>query len=171
MNTEYQEFLNEQKDPPHKLSEPVFAQVHQDLHPSVWRTFSKLSLIHFAVALVTLSICPQFGIRLLGDGMGLMSAFMGLGKLGCPLACGFFFTGTTLLVASFVLRAEEIRALRRNRVTELFALTLLSLGFFVMIRAEIALGFALLWMLGSIMGSLLVLELGWMARFRAYVLP
>jgi hypothetical protein len=167
MNTEYQGFLNQQQAPPKEVSEQILAQVHQDLHPSVWKTFSKLSLIHFAVALVTLSICPQFGFRLLGEGMGLMSAFMGLGDLGCPLACGFFFTGTTLLVASLVLRAEEIRAIRRNRFTELAALTLLSLGFFVMIRAEIALGFALLWMLGSIVGSLLALELGWIARIRA----
>ncbi|MFL5813890.1 MAG: hypothetical protein ACJ763_09965 [Bdellovibrionia bacterium] len=171
MNTEYQEFLNKQESPPKKASEQILAQIHQDLHPSVWKTFSKLSLIHFAVALVTLSICPQFGIRLLGEGMGLMHVFMGLGDLGCPLACGFFFTGTTLLVASLVLRPEEIRALRRNRFTEALALTLLSLGFFVMIRAEIALGFALLWMLGSIIGSLLALELGWMARVKAYALP
>jgi hypothetical protein len=166
MNTEYQEFLNKQEPPPNKVSEQLFAHIHQELHPSVWKTFSKLSLIHFVVALITLSICPQFGIRLLGDGMGLMSAFMKLGDLGCPLACGFFFTGTTLLAASLVLRPEEIRALRRNRFTELVALTLLSLGFFVMIRAEIALGFALLWIIGSIVGSLLALEVGWITRIK-----
>lgn len=150
--------------PPAALSEKVLSKIHSELHPNAWKVFSKLALIHALVGAVTLSICPQFGIRLLGDGMGLMHIFMGLGKFGCPLACGMFFLGTSLLVATMALRPEEVRAIRNHRLLELSLLTMLSLGAFIMVDAEIVLGFAAAWVVGSILGGALVLEAGWFLR-------
>lgn len=149
------------------VSDRVLTRVRMDLNPSPFRVFSKLLAVHALTAVVTLSLCPQFGFRLFWDGMGLMHYFMALGPYGCFVACGSFFTGMSLLIACLVLRGEEIRKIRQNRWLELGALTLVSLGFFVMVSAEVIFGIAVAWLVGALVGSVLSLELGWMLRFRA----
>ena len=149
---------------PQPLSEKVISFVHSALNPSPLKVFSKLSLIHFFSAFVTLSVCPQFGFRLFGEGHGLMGYFMHLGSWGCTMACGSFFIGTSVFFAALVLKAEELRVIRNNKFLELGALTLLSLGFFLMLNTQIALGFLFIWALGSILGGIMTLELIWFIR-------
>jgi len=158
---EFSEFnsTNEIRPSP-ALTQRVCAQVLAELHPNPFRIFAKLGLTHFFSALFTLSICPQFGLRLWGSGPGLMGVFMRLGTYGCPLACGFIFTGTTLLAARFVLKAHEVQFLRKKPWLQLASLTLLSLGFFVMFSSEIIAGFAAVWALGSLIGGWATLSLG-----------
>jgi hypothetical protein len=98
--------------------------------------------------------------------MGLMHYFMALGPYGCLVTCGAFFMGTSLVVAGLILRGEELRAIRRSRVLQLGALTLLSLGFFIMLDAQIVFGLALAWFFGAWVGSLLTLEITWRLRFK-----
>lgn len=150
---------------PQGVTDAIFAAVRADLQPPAARVFSKLLLIHSAMALLSLSVCPQFGYRLTGEGMGLMHLFMAFGTYGCMVACGAFFTGMSLFAAALLLRAEEIRLIRTHRALSLGALTLLSLGFFVMIDADVILGLAATWFAGSLFGSWLTLELGWRLRF------
>lgn len=167
LNQEYREF---QKDgeftPPPIVSEAILARVESDLNPSAWRVFSKIAAVHFLVGLVTLSLCEQLGVRLLGEGAGLMHYFMVLGPHGCMAACGAFFIGSSLLLGSWILSPDEVRALRRHRWLQVAALVLLSLGALVMADAEIVLGFALAWILGSWLGGVGMLELGWIMRFK-----
>ena len=165
---EFDGFMNaEPANPPAGVSESLLARVRADLHPSPWLVFVKLSLIHFVTALATLSICPQFGFRLLGQGPGLMGYFMRwFGEVGCMLACGFFFLGTSIAVAIVVLRPEEIAVIRRRRLFELGALTLLSIGFFLMVDVAAVLEFYLAWAAGSLVGGILTLEIAWKIRAR-----
>lgn len=169
MKDEFQDFQEnvEAGSPPAGVSETILGLVTRELNPSSWRVFSKLSGIHLFTGFLTLSVCPQFGFRLLGDGMGLMHYFMDFGDYGCKIACGAFFSGVSLLVASVALRPEEVRVLRRNRALQLGALTLLSLCFFIMFRADMVLGLTAAWFFGSVLGGLLTLELGFAMRFRA----
>jgi hypothetical protein len=166
--SEFQEFRNGAAvRPPREVSERIYAQVERDLNVSAWGVFSKLSLIHAGSALFTLSICPQFGFRAFGEGMGLMHYFMSLGTVGCPLACGAFFLGMSLLLATLILSAQELRVLRSHRWAGLGALTLLSLGFFLMADpVDIVASFAIAWVFGAVVGGYLVLELGAFARAR-----
>lgn len=167
MDNDYQEFLEaEQAKPSLATTEKIFAAVYRDLRPGALSVFSKLLAIHFVTALITLSICPQFGFRIVGEGMGLMHLFMGLGTYGCLAACGAFFTGTSLLIAGLSLRGEELRKIRENRWLGLGVLTLLSLGFFIMIDAELIFGLTLTWFVGAMLGSLGILELTWWLRFQ-----
>lgn len=152
--------------PSTSVTQAVFAQVHRDLNPSAWKIFGKLSLIHCCVGAVTLSICPQFGIRILGNGMGLMTQFMRFGDYGCSVACGSFFMGMSVLVATFLLRSEEIKVLKQNQLLEFGALTLLSIGAFLMFHAEILVGFAVAWFLGTILGGSFTFEIARLIRKR-----
>lgn len=167
MDEEFKAFSTQSGlEPPRRLTEAILAHVRADLNPPGLHVFSKLMAIHALTAIVTLSICPQFGFRLFGQGMGLMDVFMAFGPHGCMVACGAFFTGASLWIAALVLRTEEIRKIRRNRLLSLGALTLVSLGFFIMIDAEILLGLTITWLLGAFLGSWLTLELGWFLRLR-----
>ena len=162
---EFQDFLSAAPSAPSaELSAAIFAHVERDLCPSAWSVFAKLAVIHFMTSVATLSVCPQFGYRVRGEGMGIQHYFMGLGEYGCMVACGFLFLGTSLLAATLFLRREEIRAIRKNRLSELSALAFLSLGFFIMVDAEVVLSLAIAWFLGSLAGGLALLELGSLFR-------
>lgn len=166
LKSEFEAFKSsEGVTPPKEVTERILAFVEKDLKISPWGVFSKLSLIHLFSALFTLSICPQFGFRILGDGMGIMHYFMSLGSFGCPMACGSFFLGTSILLAMIFLKTNEVRVLRSYRLAELGALTLSSLGVFIMVSpADIITTFTLAWILGSLAGGMAVLELGWILK-------
>lgn len=155
--------------PPKVLSEKIYKIVESDLNPSSWKVFSKLTFIHFISAALTLSVCPQFGFRLFGDGVGLMGHFMHLGHIGCMIACGVFFLGASLLMAIIALKTEEIKIIRKYRWVQIAALISMSLGAFIMLDTEIVFGFASAWILGNVIGALSVLELGWYLRKRVIV--
>lgn len=167
LKREYDEFMARTEVPPAAISEQLISVIHHELNPSIWRVLAKLSLIHLFSAVVTLSICPQFGVRIFGQGMGLMVYFMRLGDQVCAAACGAFFTMFSLFVAGIVLRSEEVRAIARHRGAEILALTGLSLGFFIMLRADIVIEFALVWFGGAVLGGLSGLGLGWLFRRKA----
>lgn len=160
------DFLEFQKEtsfpsrPPSEVSNRILRRVRQDLNPSAWRVFAKISMVHFFVGLLTLLVCPQFGVRLMGSEHGLMGSFMSLGPYGCMLACGSLFLGLSLLVASIFLQPEELRQLKKNAILEVSTLALLSLGFFIMVGAkEIVFGFAAAWLFGSLMTGLALIEI------------
>lgn len=146
---------------PASLREPIFASVYADLEPSSSRVLAKLGVVHVVTSLVTLSICPQFGVRAFGEGMGIMQAFMGLGDWGCPLACGIFFLGMSLLVASVLFSRAEWKKLRSQRWLAISALVLPSIGFFKIMDGEFFLGFSIAWVLGAFIGGVLLVEGIW----------
>jgi RNA polymerase sigma-70 factor (ECF subfamily) len=153
--------------PPLAVSRRILDRVRLELGPPPWLVFAKIAFIHLATAALTLSVCPQFGFRVAGQGMGLMAQFMELGEVGSGAASGFFFLGSSVLVAALVLRVEEVAAFRRHRWAGLLALTVVSLGFFLLRAATAGVaGFAAAWVLGSMAGGWLTLELAFWARDR-----
>lgn len=161
INSDFNEFMDSApKAPPYDLKKKIFFQVHQDLNPNAWFIFSKISLIHLLVGFVTLSLCPQFGLRVFGEGLGFMKLFISLGTYGCAAICGAFFVGSSLLASAFFLRFEELKVLKNHYWLQISALTFLSLGAFIMAGADILLSFAVVWLLGSVVGGIVMLELG-----------
>lgn len=162
---DFHEFINEESiQPPKGVSDNILNMVEADLNPSAWNVFAKLSLIHFFSALLTLSICPQFGFRVFGSGTGLMEVFMNLGYYGCMVACGIFFLGTSFLIAVVTLQPQQIKIIRKHSWVQIVSLISLSLGAFIMLDAQIVFGFALAWIIGTLIGAFSVLELGWLVR-------
>jgi len=161
-NKEFKEFMEISSDrPSQEVESKILNFVRNSLNPSPWVVFSKLSLIHFVVGLLTLGLCPQFDLRFFGEGLGVMKFFTPFGTYGCIALCGAFFIGTSLFASSFVLRIEELRVLRKHRLLQISLLVFLSLGAFVMADAEIILAFGIAWGVGSLIGGLGILELGW----------
>ena len=162
---EFKEFVDEPAfGPPASLSERVLTEVHRKLNPNSWLVFSKLSLVHFFGGLITLSICPQFGINLLGTDLGLIKVFYRFGTYGCVTACGALFISLTTILALIALKPEEIKKVRQLWLLQIAALSLLSLGVFLMLDADILWSFATFWIIGGLLGGLVTLEAGMFAQ-------
>ncbi len=166
INKDFRDFMTEEVDPPSVLAENIMLRVKQDLSPDPLKVFAKVCLIHFLVACFTLSICPQFGLRLFGEGPGIMGWFMNLRPSVCAVACGSFFIGTSVFVAGLSLRPEELRVLQREKWLAVSALVLLSLGFFIMADTNIAFVFAAFWAFGSLFSGISLVEALFFARFK-----
>ena len=163
---EFKEFASaEELRPPVALSDKIMLQVQSDLNPEGWKVFAKLSLIHLVVGTVTLLFCPQFGINLAG-GMGMMALFMRFGDQACMLGCGAVFMAGSALTASLLLTPEEVRKLRSKAILLFPALTLFSIGVLICVGGGLILNLGLFWMIGSVLGGVASLELGWLIRSR-----
>ena len=163
-SSDFDEFQGFESGPvPRELSEGICEFVGSQLHPSALLIFAKLSLVQFAVGLVTLLFCPQFGFALTSS-LGFMPELMRISEGVCMLGCGAFFAGSSLLVASLVLKTEEVRTLKRHALLQLGGVATLSLGLFVCFGAETVLTLGLIWMLGAILGGVMSLEAGWYLR-------
>ena len=166
--SEFKEFLEiEAASVPTALSKQVLESIQHRLRPSFWQVLIKLALIQTTAGAVSLLFCPQFGISFTSS-HGLMHYLMQYGENVCMVGCGALFTGASLLIASFVLRPEEVRALREHRLLQVTAVTALSLGAFACVGAEIVGGLALVWTLGAVVGGMTTLELGWSVRRLTY---
>lgn len=164
---EFQSFmLVEEQEPPRQVSSRVIQIVQSSLHPSQWRVFAKLALIHLLVGFLVLLVCPQFGIGLF-EGMGLTSLFMHFGEIVCSIACGALFLGTSMFVSSLFLRPEEIRVMREREFMQLTSLALVSIFVFASLGATVAATLGLTWIIGSILGGYTSFELGSQIRARA----
>jgi len=163
---DFNDFASAHLEPPRDLNEKLLLRVNHELHPPLIQVFAKVASIHFIVGMLTLLVCPQFGVRILGDGMGLMNQFMIFGDLGCRVACGLFFFSSSMLVAALLLRREEMKALRQNQILGVSTLALLSLGVFTMAHAEVVAGFAIAWLFGSVLGGWMSLQVISWFRFK-----
>ncbi|MCX6112652.1 MAG: hypothetical protein NTY22_05120 [Proteobacteria bacterium] len=114
-NKEYLKFINsEEIRPSSELDNRVRTQILNSLNPTLSRVVKKLSIVHFVSAILTLSVCPQFGIGPIGGGNGITSLVLQYGDLVCGLFCGAVFMGTTAFVSLFVFNKAEIKILYRN---------------------------------------------------------
>ena len=165
LSEEFAEFLSASELPaPLVLREAVLSEVHRDLNPSHKTVFLKMLGIHSAVSLLSLSICSQFGIKVLPlyDAMDAMMSVVG--HTYCMAFCGLLYLGISALAFSLVLRPEEVKVIRRHKVLQLTLLSGLSLGVFLCLGAEVLLIPGILWLIGSLIGGIATLEVGWLLR-------
>ncbi len=143
---------------PSSLTAKIKATVHDQVHPKLGYLIAKLFAIHIATAVITLSICPQFGIRAFKLSFNLMHSFMVFGLPICNFLCGLFFTATSIAIASVVLKRDEIRALKFQKSLASASLILSSVGFFSIMNPNLFLEISLLWLLGALFGVVVTLE-------------
>ncbi len=164
LKNEFDEFINTPtQDVPAHLSRRILARVSRDLNPSPSQVFAKLVSIVFLVGLMNLTLCPQFGIGPVRH-TNLMHFFMNFGEYGCRVACGVFFLGSALLLASFLLKPEDIHVIRKSRLLFISAVSAGSLIAFVALGGDVYFEAAAFWLLGSVIGGLLSIEIGWSVR-------
>lgn len=164
---EFCEFLSaSEANLPNELSKAVLSHVHRELNPSQQTVFLKMLGIHAVVSLFSLSVCSQFGFQSFQI-FDAMNVFMSaVGHTCCMALCGALYLGGSALVFSLVMRPEKIKVIRRQRLLQLALLSGLSMGVFLCTGAEMLFLPSLLWVVGSLTGGILSLELGWLVRSR-----
>jgi hypothetical protein len=114
-------------------------------------------------ALLSLVVCPQFGLGLV-QGHGISHSFRLLGDWACAAFCGFFFLTSGMLVAFIGMKGEELWWVwRRYRYSLIFlpallwgGLMLTTIGFSFPGESEL---YHLTWILIAVVSEILWLEL------------
>ena len=146
------------KNIPSSLNEKIKSHVHNELHPKLSYLIAKVFAIHVGTAVLTLSLCPQFGFKFFNLPFNLMNSFMIFGMPFCNFLCGLFFTSTSMMMVSFLLKRDELRALKFQKSLTTGFLILSSLGFFSIMNPTLFLEFSFLWLFGAILGVIITLE-------------
>lgn len=113
IKSDWQKFLSTRLDShtqasASKLPKSLF-YVTERVNPQWSKVLIKLGLIQLVTLLATLSICPQWGVGLIGGFEGMRALFMIFGHLVCEFLCGAFYAGSFLLSMSWFLDVFENR--------------------------------------------------------------
>lgn len=161
---EFTDFLNtEPVSVPDSITDKIMTTIHAEMNPSAFKVFSKISVVHLIIGFVTLLFCPQFGISLTSLA-GLTHYLMPLGHEFCTFVCGAVFVGTSLFVAGFYLKREEVLALKENLLLHNLSLASLSIGFFIALDGNVIFTMGLLWLAGAYLAGVIAVDAGWFIR-------
>lgn len=151
---DYADFLGSNADAPISISDKIKRNIHVLLNPNPWNIFAKLLGIHVIIGFLSLSICHQFGLNPFNTNRSLADWFMNVGGHNvCMVMCGLLFVSLSIFSAGVFLSIEEVKALRKTEAIQLLGLGIISLIVFLIFGAELTIGFAGLWLLGSFIGG------------------
>ncbi|MEZ4751336.1 MAG: hypothetical protein R3B54_12180 [Bdellovibrionota bacterium] len=178
INKEFKSFLQPgEEDVPEKLRSATLRKTTRDLIFIPGQFFLKLVAVQAVAGVLTLLVCPQFGLGPLGGGQGAMAWVMDFGPVACALFCGSIFLGSSALLSLFSFRWAERRYLYQQRlwifpllgVASVFALMLASAIHFQSLHVLQHLEFAFYWVLGGVVFSQFLFQLG--QKIREYWEP
>ena len=154
---DFQEFVkSDGTTVPEEVTNAIFAKVRKDLNPSAWIVFSKLFGIHLVVGTLSLGICNQFGLNPFQTNFSLSDYFMKFGHSTCMFLCGVLFLSLSISLSRVLLWPEEFQVLKKNAGLQILGLSMISLGIFAAVGAELVFSFVLLWLVGSMLGGLAI---------------
>lgn len=148
------------KQVPNHINQKILADIKSRLNPDIKILFLKFFVVHLFTALLTLSICPQFGFAIFRTRLDLMDLFMKVSPHFCDFACGAFFTTVSMSSALLILSRDELQLLTHKKIPAVAMVILSSIGFLIMLNPQLFLQFTTLWLIGCIVGAWLSLDLG-----------
>ncbi len=160
LNQEFESFTQMDLQPSGIISQRILEKVHSHMNPSQAKVFFKLIAIHSMVSVATMSLCPQFGVRVFGEGAGLTRYFMTMGMSACMTFCGVLFLGISFLLAPMLMSRFEVKALHNFRMLHLLLVGVLSLAFFMNFDAEAVFEYSVYWLSGALVGGYLFFSIG-----------
>lgn len=143
-----------------QVSAKIIESVKNKIKPDIKSIFLKLFVVHLAVALVTLSVCPQLGVSSFKTNIDFSHMFLMFGDKGCELICGFFFTSASIAVSFLFLTRDEVRFLSFNKTYLASVFILISIGLLLMFNSQLFVELSILWLIGTFIGVVGTLELG-----------
>ena len=159
IDPEFEEFLQGKKAKTTSSQDnKILEFVHKDLDPSRPIVFLKLALIQTIVGLLTLFFCPQFEISWTSNYEFFHILHRNLGPMACMAVCGTVFMGTGAFVASALLRFSEIQLILNSKYLLHFSLSGIALIFFLLAGAEVYFSFAIPWIVGASVSSILAFD-------------
>lgn len=144
----------------------ILGRVAAEFSPPRWKVLLRLSMAQTAGGLLTLSVCPQFGLGFGTHQVVVHGVHAALPPVFFYLACGLFFISLGVICSGLLLRRAELRSLDRPPwrfflgYGVLAYLVLLALGSEVFVLASLA------WIVGAVAGNALGFALTVRLRLR-----
>lgn len=127
LKDEYLEFMSGDLEPNVDLDSSFKRALEEDLKYFKPFAFGKFFLSQSVGALLTLTVCPQFGIGPIGGGHGIAHYFMAYGEWACASFCGVLFLGLSSLLSTVLLSKGEKRLIKKSY----FAVSLIISSFWL----------------------------------------
>lgn len=163
---EFKEFLQGGDLPPKEFDAQFLQIMRTKMQPDIAQVWPKFVFAQLAAALITLTVCPQFGVGPLGGGHGLGHVFMSFGEAACAAFCGAFFLATGTLAAVMMLKKGERREVFNYRFRILGAVSVMSFLTLMGIGTSLELPMLYnspfeygMWLLGAFLASLAIMQL------------
>jgi hypothetical protein len=156
MLQQFAEFVEADPTAPSKeTDEVVLRMVAKDLRPALVKVFAKLTLVEVSAGLVTLTLCPQFGL-----GFGTHNELLHRLHAATPpavfyLLCGVLFVFLGAAIGGLVLTRHEIRAIGQTRNRYFALYSLLAYVILVTLGTEAFVASSLFWIVGAMLGNFL----------------
>jgi len=141
-------------------------KVEAVMYPRQWLVYGKFFSLEVFAGMVTLFICPQFGLGFAEHNEFLHRLHVVLNPFFFYMACGLFFVVFGAAISALLLSYDEIQSIRKSKYIY-FLIYALSLYFiFFMLATEIMWMSLLPWILGVILGNSFSFSLVSRLRFR-----
>lgn len=170
IRSEFKEFLTGSDKPSKEFDANFLNLMQAKISPDIAQVWPKFVLAQLAAAVITLSVCPQFGVGPIGGGHGLGHLFMSYGEAACAAFCGAFFLATGTAVAMLILKKGERREVFNYRFRILGAVSVASFLILMGIGTSLELPMLysgtleyLMWLIGAYATSLMVMQLSGMS--------
>ncbi len=156
---EFADFIEaEPVSPGRELDNSIINRVKKDLRPAAWKVYGKFTLVEAAAGLLTLTICPQFGL-----GFGQHNEFLHTLHTATPpvifyLICGLFFVSLGAVLSGLILTRVEIRTVGNNKYLYFAVYSVLAYLTLMVLGAEFFVVSSLVWILGALLGNILSFE-------------
>ena len=160
MLNEFSEFVQAEPVAPSKdIDDTVTKMVAKDLKPAPMNVYSKFALIQTFSSLLTLTVCPQFGV-----GFGRRNEFLHSLHATTPpivfyLLCGVFFVLFGAVVSGLILNRPELKAIGNLKFTCFAIFGVLSDLALVALGTEEFVASSLVWIAGAFFGNIFGFEL------------
>lgn len=159
MLKEFAEFIEaEPITPSMQTDNSVLRMIEKDLRPRLWKVYGKMTLIEVASGLMTLSICPQFGMGFGQESKLFNSLHSETPLIVFYLLCGLFFVTLGASLCGLLLNRAEIQTLGKSKYLYFLIYSVLAYLTFIVLGTEIFITSSLIWMLGAILGNTLGFE-------------
>lgn len=166
MSEDFKDFQLGHKSPPKDLDVKVLDLVRSELNPSIKLITTKLFVIHGFIGLVTMLFCPQFNLSLTNNYEAFHYFHHTFGEIACNIICGSIFLGAGALFASSILSFPEIKKVKESSLLYYSGLSIIFVTTFYTLGVETYLSVVFFWMIGAIVSSYLVVNLGVLARVK-----
>jgi hypothetical protein len=159
MLDEFFEFVQAEPVAPSKdIDGTVTKLVAKDLMPAPMKVYRKFVLVQVFSGLLTLAVCPQFGLGLYGHNEFLHSLHTMTTPAIFYLFCGLLFVILGAGVSGLVLTHAEIRTVGGNKFLFFAIYSVLAFFMLVTLGAEVFILSSITWILGAFLGNTLGFE-------------
>lgn len=126
---------------------------------------SKFILFQILGGLISLIICPQFGVSFYAEGHGITHELKMIGDWACALFCGSLFLSTGTLISLFSMKGEELWWIWKKKKNYLVVLPAFCWGALMLANVSLKLpqekvSYHLTWFVAAIVFPAIWLKLG-----------